>query len=87
MDSEKQSFINWFSWKKKVLQEEFPDMSITELTKIGLARFKERFQNTDSEEKNIEVKKRKLSDSQETPPCSQLKRSISSKLAVFANDK
>ena len=100
-----ESFLSWFSRNKKHLQEEFPEISLTELTKLGLTKFKESSQDIKpkesaqdkistesaeditSKEANIETKKRKLSESDETAPVSEPKRSASSKLAAFANDK
>ncbi|KYM96439.1 WD repeat and HMG-box DNA-binding protein 1 [Cyphomyrmex costatus] len=64
-ESKKESFINWYSKNKKNLQEEFPEVNVTELTKIGLARYKEvsSQSNTDNVIESSElVKKRKLSN-------------------------
>lgn len=81
----KETFISWYAKQKKKLQEEFPDYTPAELTKIALSRYKEisatPAQNTDEP---TEGKKRKLSQSPESEN-NQTKRS--QKLSNFACDK
>ncbi|KAL0104850.1 hypothetical protein PUN28_016473 [Cardiocondyla obscurior] len=88
-EPKKGSFINWYSKNKKNLQEEFPEMNVAELTKIGFTRYKEDTtqSSADNETRPLEVlKKRKLSDS-DAEHNNEAKRSISSKLSEFAFDK
>jgi len=88
-ESKKVSFVNWYAKNKKNLQEEFPEMNVTELTKIGLTRYKEETaqSNTDNAAGPSELfKKRKLS-SPDDEHSSEAKRSVSSKLSEFAFDK
>ncbi|KYN15387.1 WD repeat and HMG-box DNA-binding protein 1 [Trachymyrmex cornetzi] len=63
-EPKKDSFINWYAKNKKNLQEEFPEINVSELTKIGLTRYKEEVaqSNTDNATGSSELfKKRKLS--------------------------
>lgn len=88
----KESFVNWYAKNKKNLQEEFPDLSIPELTKMGLTRFKEQTTTNSNSEAvaclttREESKKRKLSNSEDKQEV-QAKRSVSSILSEFAYDK
>lgn len=88
-EPKKESFVNWYAKNKKSLQEEFPEVNVGELTKIGLARYKEETaqSNGDSAAGPSELfKKRKLS-SPDNEHTSEAKRSVSSKLSEFAFDK
>lgn len=88
-ESKKESFVNWYAKNKKNLQEEFPEMNVAELTKIGLTRYKEETaqSNTNNAGGSSELfKKRKLSNPDDENN-SEAKRSVSSKLSQFAFDK
>ncbi|XP_077278003.1 WD repeat and HMG-box DNA-binding protein 1-like [Temnothorax americanus] len=88
-ESKKESFVNWYAKNKKNLQEEFPEVNVAELTKIGLTRYKEELSQSsaDNAAGSSELfKKRKLS-SPDNEHSSEAKRSISSKLSEFAFDK
>ncbi|XP_071642540.1 WD repeat and HMG-box DNA-binding protein 1-like [Temnothorax longispinosus] len=88
-ESKKESFVNWYAKNKKNLQEEFPEVNVAELTKIGLTRYKEELtqSSADNAAGSSELfKKRKLS-SPDNEHSSEAKRSISSKLSEFAFDK
>ncbi|XP_011876288.1 PREDICTED: WD repeat and HMG-box DNA-binding protein 1 [Vollenhovia emeryi] len=88
-ESKKESFVNWYAKNKKNLQEEFPEVNVAELTKIGLTRYKEEAaqSNADNAAGSSELfKKRKLS-SPDNEHSSEAKRSVSSKLSEFAFDK
>ncbi|XP_025153504.1 WD repeat and HMG-box DNA-binding protein 1 isoform X2 [Harpegnathos saltator] len=84
----KESFVNWYAKNKKNLQEEFPELSIPELTKIGLTRFKEQTKQPSSDtvtgSTTREDKKRKLSNPEDEH---ETKRSTASILSEFAYDK
>lgn len=56
-----ESFVSWFSRNKKHLQEEFPEISITELTKLGLSKFKESPQDIKSKESPQVIKSKESS--------------------------
>ncbi|XP_014482710.1 PREDICTED: WD repeat and HMG-box DNA-binding protein 1 [Dinoponera quadriceps] len=89
----KESFVNWYAKNKKNLQEEFPELSVAELTKIGLTRFKEQTTTKQSDAvacsttttTREESKKRKLSNSGDEQDV-KTKRSTSSILSEFAYD-
>ncbi|XP_054000831.1 WD repeat and HMG-box DNA-binding protein 1 [Hylaeus anthracinus] len=79
----KETFVGWYAKNKKSLQEEFPELSPTDLTKTALARYKEKDaarQNNSSSE----PKKRKLSSENEQ---NEPKRSSSKVLSSFAFTK
>lgn len=88
----RESFVNWYAKNKKNLQEEFPDLSIPDLTKIGLTRFKEQTATKSSSDAETcsttkeESKKRKLSNSEDKQEV-QAKRSTNNILSKFAFDK
>ncbi|KAK2582311.1 hypothetical protein KPH14_004650 [Odynerus spinipes] len=86
-DVKRETFVSWYAKQKKHLQEEFPDHTPAELTKIALSKYKEMsatsMQNTDE---LTEGKKRKLSQSPESDN-NQTKRSYIEKLSNFACDK
>lgn len=68
----KPNFVTWFEKKKAEFQEEFPEVSTHELTRIGLERYK-----AESDSQDLETKKRKLSgtesrDSDAKRPASKL---------------
>ncbi|XP_071562752.1 WD repeat and HMG-box DNA-binding protein 1 [Temnothorax nylanderi] len=88
-ESKKESFVNWYAKNKKNLQEEFPEVNVAELTKIGLTRYKEELAQSSADNaagSSELIKKRKLS-SPDNEHSSEAKRSISSKLSEFAFDK
>jgi len=72
------------------LQEEFPEVNVSELTKIGLTRYKEEVaqSNTDNATGSSELfKKRKLSSPDKDNSQDDAKRAVRSKLSEFAFDK
>lgn len=87
IESRKESFVTWYAKNRKNLQEEFPEINVVELTKIGLTRYKEETSNSNNTDSAIESseinKKRKLS----SPDSNEAKRSLNSKLSQFAFDK
>ncbi|XP_011639181.1 WD repeat and HMG-box DNA-binding protein 1 isoform X2 [Pogonomyrmex barbatus] len=88
-ETKKESFVNWYAKNKKNLQEEFSEVNVAELTKIGLTRYKEETaqSNTNNTVGPSElIKKRKLS-SPDNEHSSEAKRFVSNKLSEFAFDK
>lgn len=89
-ESRKESFVTWYAKNRKNLQEEFPEINVVELTKIGLTRYKEETSNSNNADSAVESselnKKRKLS-SPDNDHSNEAKRSLSSKLSQFAFDK
>lgn len=96
-DPKRESFVNWYAKNKKNLQEEFPELSVAELTKIGLTRYKEQTAPKQSNSDHTvtsstitstreESKKRKLSNSEDEQGV-EAKRPTSSILSKFAYDK
>lgn len=86
-EPKKESFVNWYAKNKTSLQEEFPELSIADLTKIGLTRYKEETAQSNSNiAESSEGKKRKLSN-QNSEQNNVAKRSTSSKLSDFAFNK
>ncbi|KAK0078713.1 hypothetical protein PV325_002159 [Microctonus aethiopoides] len=55
----KETFVTWFEKNKEDLQNEFPEMSPSDLTKVALPRYKEESQEL-LKSQNTENKKRKL---------------------------
>jgi len=89
-ESKKESFVNWYAKNKKNLQEEFPEINVAELTKIGLTRYKEETaqSNVDNAAGSSELSKKRKLSSPDKEHSSEAKRSIiSSKLSEFAFDK
>ncbi|CAL1674927.1 unnamed protein product [Lasius platythorax] len=89
-ESRKESFVTWYAKNRKNLQEEFPEINVVELTKIGLTRYKEETTKSNNADYAVESselnKKRKLS-SPDNEHSNEAKRSLSSKLSQFAFDK
>ncbi|XP_070155887.1 WD repeat and HMG-box DNA-binding protein 1 isoform X2 [Polyergus mexicanus] len=89
-ESRKESFVTWYAKHRKDLQEEFPEVNVVELTKIGLTRYKETTSKSNKADNVVESselnKKRKLS-SPDNEHSNEAKRSLSSKLSQFAFDK
>lgn len=87
----KETFVSWYAKNKKSFQEEFPELSATDLTKTALARYKEK--DGISEKKStkadavgsLESKKRKLSPEKEQN--NQPKRTSSTILSSFIYEK
>lgn len=95
------TFFEWYEKEKEALAEEFPDMSASELSRLGMKRFKVFIQkdklvpvtgdsHTESQTVTSEAKKRKPeeeSESQEEKPPKKIVTSSSSKLMAFAFKK
>lgn len=62
--SKKETFVSWYAKNKKSLQEKFPELNSTDLTKTALARYKEIYAVSQSND-SLESKKRKLSSENE----------------------
>lgn len=85
LPTKKESYVKWYVRNKKKLEEEFPGMNATELTAKCLEKYRNMPDDVDStKDDNEETKKRKLSETDETMPVSEAKKSTSSKLAAFA---
>lgn len=81
----KETFIGWYSKNKKSLQQEFPELSLADLTKTALARYKEKDASSQSSlSEPTDSKKRKLSPESEH---NQPKRATSTILNSFAFQK
>ncbi|KAL6444509.1 hypothetical protein ACFW04_001974 [Cataglyphis niger] len=89
-ESRKESFVTWYAKYRKDLQEEFPEVNVVELTKIGLARYKEatsKSNNADNAVESSELNKKRKLSSPDNEHSNEAKRSLSSKLSQFAFDK
>ncbi|XP_066591186.1 WD repeat and HMG-box DNA-binding protein 1 isoform X2 [Prorops nasuta] len=79
----KESFVNWYAKQKKSLQEEFPHLNSSDLTKEALQRYKDEVAAPCSQtDEVLEGKKRKASP--ELKLENQPKRSVSSALSAFS---
>lgn len=89
-ESRKESFVTWYAKYRKDLQEEFPQVNVVELTKIGLARYKEatlKSNNVDNAVESSEINKKRKLSSPDNEHSNEAKRSLSSKLSQFVFDK
>ncbi|XP_033334142.2 WD repeat and HMG-box DNA-binding protein 1 isoform X2 [Megalopta genalis] len=79
----KETFVSWYAKNKKYLQEEFPELSTTDLMKQALARYKEKDDTPQHKgtTESTESKKRKLSSEDEG---NKPKRTSSKVLSSFA---
>lgn len=85
--NKKESYVSWYVRNKNKLEEEHPGKTATELTAICLEKYRNLPDDVDSSIDEIEeTKKRKLSESDETAPANEAKKSTLSKLAAFARN-
>lgn len=80
------SFVSWYGKNKKKLQEEFPELNPSELTKAALKKFKDMEGQPNSTDNNSQGKKRKLS-SEDSNGDTQPKLTTATKLSSFAFTK
>ncbi|XP_043479156.1 WD repeat and HMG-box DNA-binding protein 1 [Leptopilina heterotoma] len=96
LPTKKESYVKWYVRNKQKLEEEFPGMTATELTAKCLEKYRNLPDDADSpssasplllslsKDDNEETRKRKLSETDDTPPIeSESKKSALSKLAAF----
>lgn len=90
--------MQWFATHKQEISQEFPELSLNDLTKKGMARFREESslqslstsdsQELDSQETQLtESTKRKLEDSDVLHSAENVKKVASNKLSMFAFHK